>query len=105
MVTFALHSGAAFLLLGLVLWQPLTAGPVGFVFGWLREQSYEWGQTRQLIKIVNEEREKDDIEPLSGKPSFLAAWWDWQTPHKLWEAAQWGIGGLLVGALFHFLGA
>ncbi len=98
MRTFALHAGAGFLLLGLVCWQPLTAGLVGFVFGWLREQSYEWGQYREARKT----RIKDGWGEVSDL-TFLDTWWHWQTPHKLWEALQWGIGGQAAGIVAHLL--
>ena len=61
------------------------------MFGWLREQSYEAGQYKE-----REERE----EP---KASFLEVWWYWQTPHKLWEAAHWGIGAQAAAVVAVFV--
>ena len=83
------HFLAACGLILLLLRQPLwTAWFVGFVFGWLREQSYEYGQAKQRHLLKDHYR----------YPTFLDAWWHWQTSHKLWEAAHWGIGGE-IGAL------
>lgn len=102
MATFALHAGGGFLLMALVLWQPLTAGVVAFIWGWLREQSYEWGQLKQQWKDFDNH---DILRPdIPTEPTFLNVWWYWQTPHKLWEAAQWGIGGQVAGTAAFFLG-
>lgn len=97
MVTLALHTTGGLILMGLVVWQPLTAGPMAFIFGWLREQSYEWGQTRERIK-----RKINEGIPFM-KPTFLDTWWHWQTWHKNKEALQWGLGGLIASIIGEFV--
>ena len=88
------HIVGGFILILLVLWQPVYASGVGgFVFGWLREQSYEYGQMR----------ERQHLGYRIAHISFKQAWWHWQTPHKLWEAAHWGIGAQAAAVVAVFV--
>ena len=72
----ALHIVGGAALASALIWNLWMAAPVLLVFGWLREQA----------------QHRDE------------GFFGWMTGHRLFEAAQWGIGGLLASVGWHFFG-
>jgi len=70
-----LLGGAA--LVAAVLWSEWMLIPTTFVWAWLREQA----------------QHRDD------------GWFGWQTPHRIWEVAQWTLGSAVMVLLWKWIKA
>jgi hypothetical protein len=93
-----LHILGGFLIALAILWNGWLAVPALLVVGFLREQA----QHRWII-----ERNADGWDEAYLKLHGLhhvkkQTFFGWITGHRLWEVAQWGIGGALAAVVGFF---